>query len=166
MARSNRAEREVNPIPNNGLEGEAAVEYLRNNSPTQATVTEEDVTHLATTNSEMLALLNQAEGASEEQFKKNESDFFKPTEADVGTARAKMKGVYLGRTKTARYYVHAFLTRGSEGQPMVKRVNGTTILTKELKQIALKTMVMIEYKGEDKTMDGNALALWDVAVLK
>lgn len=108
-----------------------------------------------------LAKLDKALAAKPDAFERKTPDFWKPAkEGD------EVRGIYLGSVDGPKYKVHAIGTRDPKsGENYAVRINGSTILTKELLRGKQGDAVRIVYKGAGKTDGGNKLQQFEVSWL-
>lgn len=136
------------------VSGKEALAVLESYGP------EEDATDALLKNKDLLAKLDQVQSAKADKFKRAEADFWKPQK--VGDF---LQGIYLGSTNRGRYLVHAIGKKDAKGRPFAVRLNGTAILTRELKRGEVGQGVRIEWKGEGKTDAGQRLQMYEVSWL-
>jgi len=105
-------------------------------------------------------LLGKVTKAKATDFVTKESDFWKPREKGE-----MLQGVYLGSVKRPRYLVHAIAVVGKDGKAMIKRINGTRILSKELQRGEKNQGVRVVFDGEGKTDEGQKLMHYTVSWL-
>ena len=97
-------------------------------------------------------------GMKDDSFEAEAKDFWKPV-----TPGETLKGIYLGREKETRYFVHSFaVPHPKTGKPFLMRVNGSRILSKELAKGAEGQGVKLVYQGQTITGTGQKLNLFDV----
>lgn len=108
-----------------------------------------------------LAKLDKALNAKPDAFEKKTSDFWKPAKEGE-----EVRGIYLGSVDGPKYKIHAIGTRDAKtGENYAVRINGSTILTKELLRGNAGDAVRIVYKGAGKTDGGNRLQQFEVSWL-
>lgn len=124
-------------------------------APNAATIPSIDFeARMASVNAQFKAL----QQTKDADFEAEAKDFWKPTQ-DGDT----LKGVYLGREKEARYFVHSFATAHPKtGVPFLTRVNGSRILSKELAKGQIGQGVKLVYHGQTVTGAGQKLNMFDV----
>lgn len=111
---------------------------------------------------DVLARLEKVEKAKEGNFKRTEKDFWKPTAEEP-----ELRGIYLGWEQGKKFRIHVIGRKDPEtGKPVAMRVNGTAILTRELKKVEEGQPIRIVWEGASKTSDGNNLTLLRVEVLE
>lgn len=120
-----------------------------------------DAMALLNANKGLIAKAKAAATAKPEAFRDTEKDFWKPEEVNE-----EIRGVYLATKPGAKYKVH-FIGREdpSTGRPTVVRINGSTVLTREMSKVEPGQAVRIVYKGETKSEAGNKVSLFSVTVL-
>lgn len=143
-------------IEANGLSGKDALDYV--NSKAVSAQEQEDALLASLDQKAVMAKLDEVSKASKDKFKKADADFWKPTKPKEDF----LKGIYLGSYPGKKYMVHLIGTKDSKGKPLPVRVNGTTILTRELKRGQVGQGVLITYMGEGKTDDGMKLTQMEV----
>ena len=117
---------------------------------------------MAALNDTLLNKAKKVQKAKEEDFRETEQDFWKPEE--VGE---ELRGVYIDTKAGPKYKVHFFgLIDENTGRPTVVRVNGSTVLTREIAKLDKGDAVVIRYDGETTTQGGNKLSKFIVKVLK
>lgn len=117
---------------------------------------------LALLNDDLLKKAEKVAKAKDEDLRDTEADFWKPEEAGE-----ELRGVYLATEQGPKYKVHFFgvIDPGTK-KPVAVRVNGSTILTREMAKVTQGDGVVVRYEGEGKTDKGNKLSLFKVRVLK
>lgn len=104
-------------------------------------------------------LLKQTKDLEEEDFETIEDDFWKPEKPGDF-----IQGVYLG-TIDDRYKTHCFGTVDKEGNPLMKRMNGSRGVSSSLSRLAPnKYIVRVTFQGQEKTGAGRNVNKWDVGV--
>jgi hypothetical protein len=129
---------------------------------TVAPSTFDPIAALAANSKAILEKAKRAQTAKDEDFRDTEADFWKPEQEGE-----ELRGVYLGTEQGPKYKIHHFgRLDPSTGKPVAVRVNGSTILTRELAKVDVNSGVVIRYEGEGKTDAGNKLQKFIVRVLK
>ena len=101
---------------------------------------------------DVLARLDKTMTAKPEAFEAKSKDFIRLSPGQ------EVRGIYLGTVQGPKYKVHAIGTLDPKTkEPMVVRLNGTTILTKELMRGEKGQGVYIKCNAVSKTAGGNNL---------